>query len=209
MKAQLMTISVLVLFILMLAELIIFITLSTGYNSLSQSYTQQANLVNYRSSLASSSRAFAAAALKTAIFKLASYETTVMYYDNLYLYTGDRGTNLITNSSLYIGDVIQGKRLPNQVNYTTYNFSGVIGDTYYENTLGVSDYLTFYNFNKSIESTSLYGVSNIIINETAPIVYQTSPYNISVRYTEYLKLNDSGIIYNYIIPVNATIPLTM
>ena len=207
MKAQLMTISVLVLFILMLAELIIFITLSTGYNSLSQSYTQQANLVNYKSSLASSSRAFAAAALKTAIFELASYETTLNYSNPIYGYTGDRGTDLITNASLYISDSIKGKNLPNQGRYMIYNDSGITGYTYNANMLGLPVSLTFFAFNRSIESTSLYGVSNIVINETTPIIYQTSPYNISVRYTEYLELNDSGITYNYIIPVNATIPL--
>ena len=94
MKAQLMTISVLILFILMLAELIIFITLSTGYNNLSQAYSQQTNLANYGSYMTSSSSSFAAGALRNALFSLAGYENLRPI--------NRRGTNLITNSSLYL-----------------------------------------------------------------------------------------------------------
>ncbi len=193
MKLQLMTISVLILFILMLAELVIFITLNTGYASLSQSYSQQSNLLSYKSYLISTSKAFAAKALHDALFSLAVYE-----YNS-------GGPNFITNSSEYISQIVKNGTVPNEYVYVSYNGAGPGINSY--NYGNLNDPSTFIFFNGSVEAQPPYGVSNIVIKESMPSVYQNSPYNISVAYTEYVSLNASGVIYKYEIPVNATISL--
>ncbi len=199
MKAQLMTISVLVLFVLMLAELIIFITLTTGYNSISQAYSQQTNLLSYSSLMASNSRAFAAEALRASLFSLANYE-------NPYKPTiPSRETNLISNSSLYLAYLIKNGTVPNMQTFVLFNGLGPGANQYLTEPL--SDQMTLYTFNKSIITTPPYGASNIIINETMPVVYQSNPYTISVKYTENLKFNVSSTTYRYSMPVNATISL--
>ena len=195
MKLQLMTISVLVLFILMLAELVIFITLSTGYAGLSQSYSQQNNLLNYKSYLISTSKTFAAKALSEALLSLATYEN----------HTGYRGSDFITNSSEYVAQLIKNDTVPNEYVYVTYNGVGPGINYYY--SINPQDYATFIYFNGSVETEPPYGVSDIIITESMPVIYQNSPYNISIAYNEYVILNASGIIYKYEIPVNATTSL--
>ena len=197
-----MTISVLVLFILMLAELVIFITLSTGYSGLSQAYSQQNNILTYKSYLTSTSKVFAAESLRGALFSLASYEESLnigAFFNN------QRGTNLIANSSAYIAQIIKNGTVPNEYQYVTYNGYGLGINSY---SYGRPyDYLTLYYFNSSVETEPPYSVSKVTINESMPRVYQSSPYNLSVDYTEYVSLNESGILHTYIIPVNATISL--
>ena len=197
MKAQLMTISVLLLLILMLAELIIFVTLNAGYNSLSQTYANQLSITNYRAFLASSSRSFAQSALRAALFNLGNYTS------NYYNATQPLGV-FITNSS-YISQLIKNGTVPNMASYIVYNSTapGVNTISYYYPTV----LYTLAYFNSTVESSNLYGISNIIINETNPVIYQNSPYAMSIAYNEYVRLNASGTVYNLVIPVNATVSL--
>ena len=202
MKLQLMTISVLVLFILMLAELVIFITLNTGYTSLSQAYSQQSNVLAYRSYLASTSKVFASEAIRAALFSLANYEETLKIGGPYYY---SRGTNLIVNSSEYIAQIIKNETVPNEYAFVIYNGSG-LGINEYNYGI-ISDYFTLNYFNSSVETAPPFGVSGIIINESMPQVYQNNPYNLSVEYTEYVSFNMSGTRYSFEIPVNATVSL--
>ena len=157
MKLQLMTISVLVLFILMLAELVIFITLTTGYSSLSQAYSQQSNVLTYRSYLASTSKVFASDAIKDALFNLAYYEESLGFAG----YTNSRGTNLIANSSEYIAQIIKNSTVPNEYAFVTYNGSGPGINEY---TYGViNDYLTLPYFNNSVKTAPPFGASGLTI----------------------------------------------
>ena len=202
MKAQLMTVSVLVLFILMLAELLIFITISSGYNSLSQAYATQASAASYRSYMFSSGREFAAISLRTALSSLAIYEGS---HSANREFPVMRGSNFIANSSVYLAHLIKNSTVPNAVTYVTYNGTAPGVNIY---IIGYpTDPTTLASYNLSVESASLYDVSNIVINETMPVVYQNSPYNISVKYTEHIRFNESGNVYNYTIPINASISL--
>ncbi len=205
MKAQLMTISVLVLFILMLAELIIFVTLTNGYNGLSQAYSQQKGVSNYASFVYSSSHQFAAASLNASIFALASYENMTNYHYSPVL-SAVRFTDLITNSSAYLAQIMMNGTVPNEQGYLTYNLFGT-GNNYVAPQFFKNYYLDLFYYNASIEGSPPLGVSNVIISQTRPQIYQTSSYSISVRYTEYLKFNQSGTIYAYTFPINATVPL--
>ncbi|MEM0094956.1 MAG: hypothetical protein QXD17_02965, partial [Candidatus Micrarchaeaceae archaeon] len=58
-KAQLMTLLVLILFVLMLAELMIFVAVNVGYNSIGQSLVLSSSSVNYAAELKASASAFA------------------------------------------------------------------------------------------------------------------------------------------------------
>ena len=197
-----MTISVLVLFILMLAELVIFITLSTGYSSLSQAYSQQSNVLTYRSYLASTSKVFASEAVREALFSLAYYEESL----NAGAITDyARETDLITNSSEYIAYIIKNASVPNADIFLTYNGYGPGINEYTYGVIG--DYFVLSYFNDSVEAAPPFGASGIIINESMPQVYQSSPYNLSVKYTEYISFNMSGTRYKFVIPVNATASL--
>jgi hypothetical protein len=73
-KGFLMTVLVLVLFTLMIAELLIFTLLNISYNKIQQSSLLVSSSVDYASSLISSSKAFAAASLSKALSALTSYE---------------------------------------------------------------------------------------------------------------------------------------
>ena len=205
MKLQLMTISVLVLFILMLAELVIFITLSTGYSGLSQSYSQQNNILTYKSYLTSTSKVFAAESLRSALFSLAYYEEVPGIVNSPLNIYDSRGTNFITNSSAYIAQLIKNGTVPNEYAFVTYNGYGIGINQY--NYGKPYDYITLSYFNTSVDTAHPFGVSKVIITESLPKVYQSNPYNISVAYTEYVSLNESGILHTYTIPVNATVSL--
>ncbi len=182
-----MTVSVIVLFVLMLAELIIFITLGIGYNNLAQSYLQSSGLNNYDTLLTYSSRTFAASSLQMSLSTLYMYEYNASM----------RKSNLISNPSTYMAYLVANGTLPNvKANSIAANFIAM--------SMGND---TLKAFNASVKAASLIGVSNVVINETAPVIYQSSPYNISVRYTENILLNESGTLLRYTIPVNASVSL--
>ncbi|MEM3279793.1 MAG: LamG domain-containing protein [Candidatus Micrarchaeaceae archaeon] len=185
-KAQLMTLLVLILFVLMLAELMIFVAVNVGYNSIGQSLVLSSSSVNYAAELKASASAFASQSLSRALYTLTMYEyTPKLRYDNF-----------ITNLSMYISQLMINGTLPNvqQGSYAANALLSYMGNE------------TFTAYNKSIMKSIGTGVA-LKINQTRPIIFQDSPYSISVRYIENVFINSSAGLYAYSIPVNASIPL--
>ena len=181
-KGQLMTLIMLVVFILMLAELFAFALINISSNSISQSLTLTSSSANYGNLFRLSANNFAYASLSRAIATLANYESTPAY----------RKGNFITNTSLYLSYLVTNGVLPNDT-------SG-----YPQNAMGN---LTLKLYNLSVANVIGFGSQAVTINETEPIVFQTDPYHIRVAYTESIAVNTSGNDYKYTIPVNVSLPL--
>jgi hypothetical protein len=185
-KGLVMTILMLVLFMLMLAELMTFVLLNIGYNNIEQQISMSASSINYGNLLRLSASSFAQSSLSAAIRTLTYYE----YNASL------RKDNFITNASTYVAFLIKSGSLPNVPagSPTANTIARYMGN------------LTFESYNASI-SNFIGGAKLIQINETTPVLFQTSPYTLSISYAENIAINASGSIYRYSMPVNATIPL--
>jgi len=186
-KGFLMTVLVLVLFTLMIAELLIFTLLNISYNKIQQSSLLVSSSVNYASSLISSSKAFAAASLSRALSALTSYEYNASM----------RKGNFVSNLSEYLSYLIVNGTLPN-----------VAPNSLAANALAMwMGNATFVAYNASIISNIKPSPLAIRISESKPIIYQTSPYNLSVSYVENVSIATPSGTQNYSIPVSASIPL--
>ncbi len=181
-KGQLMTLIMLVIFVLMLAELFAFALLNISSNNIAQSLTISSVSNNYGSTLRASASTFAAASLSKAITTLADYESR----------PGIRKANLISNTSLYLSDLVVNGALPNDT-------SG-----YPENAMGN---LTLAKYNTSVSSLLGFASQVIAIRDTVPKVFQADPYHLQVAYTETVTINSSGSNYTYTVPVNASVSL--
>ena len=182
MKGQLMTLVMLVIFVLLLAELFAFALLNINSNSVAQSLTVSSSSSDYGNLLRLSANNFAYASLSRAITTLANYELNPSY----------RKGNFITNTSQYLSYLITNGVIPNDA-------SG-----YPENAMGN---LTLLQYNASIANVIGYAAQAVNINETQPNVFQTDPYHLRVSYVENIAVNTSGNRYVYSIPVNTTLPL--
>jgi len=186
-KGFLMTVLVLVLFTLMIAELLIFTLLNISYNKIQQSSLLVSSSVNYASSLISSSKAFAAASLSRALSALTSYEYNASM----------RKGNFVSNLSQYLSYLIVNGTLPN-----------VAPNSLAANALAMwMGNATFVAYNASIISNIRPSPLAIRISESKPIIYQASPYNLSVSYVENVSIATPSGTQNYSIPVSASIPL--
>jgi len=186
-KGFLMTVLVLVLFTLMIAELLIFTLLNISYNKIQQSSLLVSSSVDYASSLISSSKAFAAASLSKALSALTSYEYNASI----------RKGNFVSNLSEYLSYLIVNGTLPN-----------VAPNSLAANALAIwMGNATFVAYNASIINNIKPSPLAIKISESKPIIYQTSPYNLSVSYVENVSIATPSGIQNYTIPVSASIPL--
>ncbi|MFP3278039.1 MAG: LamG domain-containing protein [Candidatus Micrarchaeota archaeon] len=186
-KGFLMTVLVVVLFTLMIAELLIFTLLNISYNKIQQSSLLVSSSVNYASSLISSSQAFAAASLSKALSALTSYEYNASM----------RKGNFVGNLSQYLSYLIVNGTLPN-----------VAPNSLAANALAMwMGNATFKAYNASIINNIKPSPLAVKISESKPIIYQTSPYNLSVSYVENVSIATPSGIQNYSIPVSASIPL--
>jgi hypothetical protein len=186
-KGFLMTILVVVIFTLMLAELIIFTMLNTSYNNIEQTAATSSSSVNYASMLKASADAFAVASLSKSLNTLTVYEYNASM----------RKGNFISNASLYLSTLIINGTLPNvPVNSIAAN-----------TLLMLMGNATLKIYNSTIISDLRPAPTYIKLNETKPLVFQSSPYTLSVSYIENITVGSSSSIYNYSMPVIATIPL--
>ncbi len=181
-KGQLMTLIMLVVFILMLAELFAFALLNISSNSIAQSLTVSSSSANYGSLFKLSANNFASASLSRAISTLATYESTPAY----------RKANLISNTSQYLSYLVTNGVLPNDT-------SG-----YPQNAMGN---LTLKLYNLSVANVIGFVAQSVAVNETQPIIFQTDPYHVRASYIENIAVNSSGNNYMYTIPVNVSVPL--
>ncbi|MGC9204934.1 MAG: LamG-like jellyroll fold domain-containing protein [Candidatus Micrarchaeia archaeon] len=186
-KGFLMTILVVVIFTLMLAELLIFTMLNTSYNNIEQSAAASSSSINYAAMLKSSADAFASASLSKALSTLESYE----YNSSM------RKGNFISNTSLYLSTLIINGTLPN-----------VPANSLAANTLlALMGNSTLKAYNATVLSDLRPSPAYLKISETKPTVFQSNPYTISVSYTENISIGSATGVYNYSMPVVATMPL--
>jgi hypothetical protein len=181
-KGQLMTLVMLIILVLLVAELFAFALLNISSNSIGQSLTLTSSSAGYSNLLTLSADSFASSSLSRAITTLANYESTPAY----------RKGNFITNTSLYLSDLVAQGVLPNDT-------SG-----YPQNAMGN---LTLRLYNLSVANVIGVAAQSVRVNESQPLVFQTDPYHIRMAYIERIAVNSSGSNFRYTIPVNVSLPL--
>ncbi|MDE1824836.1 MAG: LamG domain-containing protein [Candidatus Micrarchaeota archaeon] len=186
-KGLLMTVLIMVLFMLMLAELFSFAILNIGFNSFDQQVAVSSASANYGQTLTTGAYSFANASLQSALSTLANYE----------LNASMRKGNLVNNTSQYLSYLIANGTLPNVA-------ANSIPANYLLRSMGN---LTLTRYNASTTNSLLSGIISVKLNQTVPQVFQSSPYTLSVSYTQNIRINSTSGISVYSIPVNATISL--
>ena len=186
-KGILLTLLVLILFLLMLSEAFTFVLININYNKISQNLAVSSTSGDAGRILILSSSTFAQASMKAALQTLADYELNASL----------RNDNFVTNASYFISNLMISGMLPN----VTANSRGANMLLFNMNNATLSAYNALV-----VNSLGTSG-SQVSVNETRPYIYQSSPYTLSVRYTENVNINSSSGIFDYNIPVNATVPL--
>jgi len=186
-KGFLMTILVVILFTLMIAELFVFTMLNVSYNKIQESALLVEASTNYASMLKSSASSFASASLSKALSTLTYYEMNPSL----------RKGNFVSNLSLYLGTLMVNGTLPNvqQGSQAANTLAMLMGNA------------TFKAYNASIINSIRPSPLSIAISESKPIIFQSSPYMLSVSYVENVSISTSQGVYNYSVPVYASIPL--
>ncbi len=186
-KAQLMSLTLLILFLLMLSILLVFAELTTNYNNISQSVALSSTSADYATLLQPSVAALAKASAARALTVLANYE----------MQPNMRGGNFITNFNATLSTMISNAMV-----------AGVspssAGGLYLSNSMGN---LTLTAYDKKLLAIINSSYMVVHLNQTAPSITQYNPYNLSVTFTEKVSINTTQGSYNYAIPVNVSVPL--
>ncbi|MGC9037741.1 MAG: hypothetical protein ACP5IK_03475, partial [Candidatus Micrarchaeia archaeon] len=184
-KAQIMSIIILLIFLLMLATLFTFAMLEVSNTNIQQSLTLSAGTSSYANLLKQSANEFARASLGRALQTLAYYEYTPSL----------RRGNFISNLSLYLSQLMMNGTVPNETQAAMPYTVNMMGN------------LTLQAYNGFVANTLGFSVQSLTINETRPTIFQTSPYYLNVAYVENIGFNVSSSTYKYSISINASIPL--
>ncbi len=186
-KGFLMTLLVLILFLLMLSEVITFVTLNSTYNQISQNLQTSSGTNNYAQALQSSSASFAQSSLSRAL------QTLYLYESNPQL----RKSNFVTNFNATIASLIKNSTIAN-----------VTPNSAAANTIkSYMGGLSLLYYNASVAKLLGASGSSVIINETGVSVFQNSPFTLSLSYIENVNVNTTYGAFQYNIPVYATISL--
>jgi hypothetical protein len=186
-KGQLMTLTLLVLFILMLSILIAYVTMSASYGSIAQNVALSQAGSGYGSLLAPGLEALIRASASQAIQTLAVYEASPDL----------RNGNFITNASASLAGLI-----------TTGTLSGATAGTPAGNFVANSmQDLTLASYNAMLMNSINASYSVVSINQSGLMITQGSPYNLSISLVDNVAINASGSLYDYHIPINVTVPL--
>ena len=186
-RGQLMTLSVLLIFILMFSIMLVYTDITINYNNVAQSVAIASGNSNYGQILSSDAGVFARGSLRNALTTLTTLESTPSM----------RGGMFITNMSNSIAMLMS--------NGIVYGIppSSPTGDA----IRASMNNMTFYAYNGELLTLLNISFRNVEVNESTPQVFQSGPYNLSVRYVENVRINSSGNIYTYSIPVNASVSL--
>lgn len=186
-KGFMMTFLVLILFLLMLAEVVTFVTINVTFNQISQNIQGASSTNNYARTLSASADSFDKASLQAALHTLYVYESNASL----------RKSNFITNFNASISSLME--------NSTLYNVTpnSIAANVINAKMGGLS--LEYYN--KTVPRIIGASSSSVLVNETKVDVFQQSPYTLSASYVENVQVNTSYGKFNYNIPVTATISL--
>ncbi len=185
-KAQLMSLTALLILILILAELFSFVFIDIQYNNIAQSSTLSEASINLAGSLRQNAAQFGSASASEALAVLSYYE----YNATL------RKGNFISNTGIYLRYLMTNGTLPGvpvgspPANYLSSAMHGYTFKSY--------NLLTLSNFSKD----GLYSIAENSLNIT-----QQSPYSINVSYVENININYSSIVSQYSIPVKFSVSL--
>lgn len=186
-KGLFMTILILILFLLILGELVTFALLNYNYNTLDSSLALGSGSINYGKAFQATALVFANASLNRALYTLAGYE----------LNSSMRKSNFITNTSMYLRYLIVNGTLPN---VTANSLAG----NYLLRNMGN---LTLSNYNTSIARLLNLGAFSIKVNQSSPVIFQSSPYTLSLSYLQNVVFNSTAGRFTYRIPVNVSLSL--
>ncbi len=185
-KGQLMTLTVLLALILILAELFSFVVIDTQYNNVAQSTFLSRSSSSLISSLKQNAPQFGRESLSAALVTLTYYE----YNASL------RKGNLIANTTKYLQYLMTNGILPNVQ-------SGSLSANYLIRSMGN---LTFQAYNSNVISNfSQAGLQSITENELS--ISQNIPYVLNVSYVENVNISVGGISSIYSMPVKFSVPL--
>jgi hypothetical protein len=185
-KAQLMSLTVLLILLLILAELFSFVVIGIQYNNIAQSTVLSRSSTSLVSSLKQSSSQFAEYSAQTALSVLSYYE----YNSTL------RKDNFITNTSEYLSYLITNGTLPKVT-------QGSIAANYLNHAMGN---MTFQSYNALLLS-NFSGSGLYSINESKITISQQNPYYINVSFVENIGISQSGAISQYSLPITASVPI--
>lgn len=187
MKAQLFSLTALIFILLMIITLFIFVIMNIGYDSLSEASIISTSSTNYGSLLSKSASSFAYSSGQAAMSTLFQYESNSIF----------RGTNFVSNTSQYLQYLIVNGTIPNVQ-------QGSSDAKYISYLMGSA---TFVSYNSEISSITGASSKQIAITETKPLVFQSSPYAVNIKYIENVMINTSTGNYNFAIPVNVSVPI--
>ncbi len=182
-----MSIAVLMFVLLMVVSLAVFVAINIGYDSIAQGSVVSSSTGSYAAIVQNGAAPFAYGSGMAAIAALAKYEMDPSL----------RGSNFISNASMYLQYLIVNGTLPNVPP------GSAAADT-------IASYMsgsTLTAYNSMIISATATGSRQVSIQETKPVVSQQNPYSIDIRYTESLTVNTSTGFYSYTIPVNVSVPI--
>lgn len=186
-RGQLMTLSVLLIFVLMFSILLVYTETTVNYNNLAQNVAIESGNTNYGQILGQEATLFAKSSLRNALATLTTFESSPSMRKGIF----------ITNTSNSLVTLM--------INGT---ISGVAANSATGNAIRLEmNNVTLYAYNSQLIQLLNISFRNIVVNETTPQIFQSGPYNISVRYVENVRINSSGNMYTYSIPVNASISL--
>ncbi|EET90424.1 MAG: LamG domain-containing protein [Candidatus Micrarchaeales archaeon] len=177
-KAILLTLITIVLFILMLAELITYVTLNINYDNTVAQATSAFNSGAYGAEVNQSISDFLHTALKNAVLETAAYEGN----------TKARGINFLNDTALTLYGAIQNDEIFGS------SVAAAQGPTLQEYISQLEDSALLQNINLTFESGNLS-------------IRQYSPFSISAQYYAIALINSSGTISTYPISANATVAL--
>ena len=187
-KAQLMSLILLVLFVLMLSILLTFAELIINYNSVAQGVSLTSSTTNYALLLRPGINSFASASLSHALTVLASFE----------LQPSLRKGNFINNLNSSLSMLVSTGTIPGV------SPSSAAGQ-YLSNAMGN---LTLSEYNSMLLGSINSTYRIVSITQSPPNVTQYSSYNLSITFIENVSISTSEGNYHYALPVNVSVPLS-
>ena len=187
MKGQLMTLTLLILFILMLAILLFYVNITVNYNSIAQSVALTKSSISYGQLLTPGLATFMKASAEEAMWTLATYEAS----------PSARGSNFISNFSAALSSMMTNGTLSGAA-------QGTPGGNYIADNM---QDLILKDYNSALLGAINSSYNIVSVNQTNLSVRQLSPYSLTVSLVDNVRINATGNTYNYHLPVNVTVPI--
>ncbi len=177
-KGILLTLLMIIVLILMMAELITYVTLNISYDNLSSSAVRTGSASAFIKTISPSISSFLKLSLKNSISTLINYESNPKL----------RRSNFVINTKSAIMDLMENQSL--------YGID-------YQNSIGTN----MSNYLKLIESKASANGENIEIENGTLSIYQSNSTDLEAEYTAVAILNNSGLLSYYPIVAIANVSL--